>query len=220
MNFQTLLEELDRIYDEKDTAELEEAATGFKLDGANMNYIEDIACEVAKRKDCDMEVLKDYLKDINKDITAEDLTIAAKQSQQSRQIKSLASYMRSKGFNTFGDFAKALKVNESLKEAAEDEEILVDDEPIIDDEAATEEAPAEEIAAEEEKQVILECANCGALVIKAEAELEFDESSDLMNTKEACQYCEAEEGYKIIGAMIPYDIDEEVMDIVDDETVE
>ena len=116
--------------------------------------------------------------------------------------------------------AETEEVAEALNEAAEDEEILVDDEPIVDDEAA-EEAPVEEIGEEEvEKQVVLECANCGGLVIKTESEMKFDEESDLMNVGEACRYCEAEEGYKVVGAIAPYNMEEEVVEIVDDEPVD
>jgi hypothetical protein len=89
-----------------------------------------------------------------------------------------------------------------LKEDAdEDEEVMIDDEPIIDDEAGNDdEEPVK-------KQVVIECANCGALVIKTESELAFDEDADLVNVDEACQYCEAKEGYKVIGAVEPYSVE-------------
>jgi hypothetical protein len=83
-----------------------------------------------------------------------------------------------------------------LKEA--DEEILIDDEPIIDDEVA-----AEEVAEDEPKQLVLECSKCGALVIKAEADVTVDEASDLVNVEEECAYCEETAGFKVIGNFLP-----------------
>jgi hypothetical protein len=80
---------------------------------------------------------------------------------------------------------------EALTEEAE-EEVVVDDEPIVDDEAASEEA-----------QLVLECAKCGALVIKADADVAIDEESGLANSEEACQYCEETAGYKVLGNFIP-----------------
>lgn len=81
---------------------------------------------------------------------------------------------------------------EALTEGAEEEEVFVDDEPIVDDEAASEEA-----------QLVLECAKCGALVIKADADVAVDEESGLANNEEACQYCEETAGYKVLGNFIP-----------------
>jgi hypothetical protein len=92
-------------------------------------------------------------------------------------------------------------VVEALTEAAEDEEI-----EIVDDEAAVEEIPAEEPVAEDEpRQVICECDKCGALVIKDEADVVVDEETDLVNVEEECKFCEEAKGFKIIGAVAPYE---------------
>lgn len=88
--------------------------------------------------------------------------------------------------------------NRKLKEEAEDEEI-----EIVDDEEVAEEEPVEEEPATE-AQLVLECANCGALIIRAESDVEADEESGVANVDEACQYCEAQEGYKVIGTFTPY----------------
>lgn len=79
-------------------------------------------------------------------------------------------------------------------------------------EAAEDEVPADEVPVEEAevKQLILECAKCGALVIKDEADVVVDEATDLVNVEDACAYCEETEGYKIIGTVIPYEATEEV----------
>ena len=91
---------------------------------------------------------------------------------------------------------------EALVEAAEDEEIeIVDDaEPTVEEEPIVEDEP---------RQLILECDKCGALVIKAEADVVIDEESGLANVEDKCQFCEETEGYKIVGVMLPYETAEE-----------
>lgn len=110
-----------------------------------------------------------------------------------------------------------------LESAEEDEEIV-----IVDDEELVDEQPVEEVAAE--VQVVLECSKCGALVLKAEADVQVDEGTDLANVEEACQYCEEAEGYKVIGSLAPYEVVEaeeeaieepaEEVEIVEEEPVE
>lgn len=102
---------------------------------------------------------------------------------------------------------------EELTEAADDEIEIVDEEPAED--IPVEEAPVEE---PEARQLILECAKCGALVIKDEADVVFDEESDLVNVEDECEYCEEKEGYKIIGVVAPYEAAE--IEVVDEEPVE
>lgn len=103
-------------------------------------------------------------------------------------------------------------VKEELTEAAEDEEIeIVDDEANIEeipDDGLVEEEPVEE---DEPRQVIIECSKCGALVIKDEADIVSDEESDLVNIEDPCEYCEEEEGYKIVGVVTPYEAAEEIV---------
>lgn len=210
MNFQTILEELDKLYEEMPAAEqLEEASVGIHLDGKNLDTIEEIACEIAKQ-DCDMSYVKKWVNEVNSDISVEDLAIVAEQSEFARQIKELSAYMKAKGYGTFGDFANAL--TEALTEESE-EEVLIDDEPIVDD----------EVAEEEPKQVVLECSKCGALVIKADADVKVDEATDLANIEDACQYCEETAGYTIVGTVAPYeaaDIEEEATEEVEEATEE
>jgi hypothetical protein len=99
---------------------------------------------------------------------------------------------------------------EALTEAAEDEIEIVDDE-IPEGEIPEEEAPVEEPVAEEEpRQLILECDNCGALIIKDEANVVTDEETGLANVEDACEYCEEAKGHKIVGVVIPYEVAEEV----------
>lgn len=72
-----------------------------------------------------------------------------------------------------------------------------------------------EIEIVEDSQLVLECANCGALVIKPEGEVETDESG-VANVKEACQFCEEAKGYKVLGTFSP--IDSEEAEETEDET--
>jgi hypothetical protein len=189
MNFQTILEELDKLYEAN---QLEEAGVGFRLDGKTLSDIEDLADAVYKD---DEEYIKKYVTKINKDINVEDLSIAAENSDYPREIKNLIAHMKHKGYNTIGDFAKSL---EGVKESLHEED--------------TEESVVEEPTEEALKQVILECSKCGALAIKDEADVKVDEESDLANIDEACQYCEEAEGYKIIGVVAPYEIAEEELE--------
>ena len=95
---------------------------------------------------------------------------------------------------------KDAAVQEDLTEAAEEEIEIVEDEI----EVAADDTVAEEPVVEAEpKQVIIECAKCGALVIVDDVTV--DEESDLVNVEDECKFCEEKEGYKIVGSVIPYD---------------
>lgn len=145
MNFQTILEELDKIYEELPAEEA-------KKDG------EDITTEEEVTEACDKTLTEDA-----------------------------------------------------------DEEVLIDDEPIIDDEVAEEEIPVEDA------QLVLECAKCGALVIKPDSDVKVDEETDLANVDEACQYCEEAEGYKILGNLVVSEAPAEepkAEEVADEEMVE
>lgn len=63
----------------------------------------------------------------------------------------------------------------------------------------------------EEVRLVLECANCGTIVVKPERDVTVNEESDLANENEPCQYCEESNGYAVLGVLTPY-----VVDIVDD----
>ena len=118
-------------------------------------------------------------------------------------------------------FEELNKLYESVEPEVKEEEVVEEtvEEALteaVEEVDETEEATAEkdeteeviEIDAEEEqeepKQIILECSNCGGLVIKAEADVAVDEESDLANISDACQYCEEAAGYKIVGLVTPY----------------
>jgi hypothetical protein len=96
---------------------------------------------------------------------------------------------------------KTLTEDADVEEAGEvdeeDEEI-----EIVDDEA--------------ESQVVLECTNCGALAIKAEADVKMDDEVGVANADEACQFCEEAKGYKVLGTFSPI----EPEDVAEDELEE
>lgn len=77
----------------------------------------------------------------------------------------------------------------------------------VADDVVIDEPAAAAAADDEPKQVVLECSKCGALVIKDEADIAVDAKTDLVNVDEACQYCEETEGYKIVGAVVPYAVE-------------
>ena len=119
-------------------------------------------------------------------------------------------------------------------EALEDTEIEVEEGLIGDtiggtakgflgEETDVAEVPADdeeiEIIDDEPKQVICECDKCGALVIKAEADIIVDEETDLANVEDECQFCEEAKGFKIVGVVAPYepvDATEAEADVVDE----
>ena len=106
--------------------------------------------------------------------------------------------------------------DKSLEEAADDDIIEIEDDETAEEEVTAEEEPN----VDEPKQVVLECSKCGALVIKDEASLIIDESSDLVNVEDTCEYCEEAEGYKIVGTVIPYEIASAKDEPVVEESVE
>jgi hypothetical protein len=94
----------------------------------------------------------------------------------------------------------------SLTEEADDEEIeIVDDEDEAPEEEPEEEVEEPEVEEEEARQLILECDNCGALVIRAEADVKVDEETDLANVGDVCAFCEESVGSKIVGVVAPYE---------------
>lgn len=93
---------------------------------------------------------------------------------------------------------------------AEEAEDVADVQAQTDAEVVTDEAPADEA---EPSQLVLKCENCGALVIKAEADVEIDEKTDLANSSESCEFCDEADGYTVIGTFAPYDF----VEIVDDD---
>lgn len=134
----------------------------------------------------------DYLKDFNSkvlklsDVKPRQYLMAKVNETTEKKMTQLINWLK-----------KEYNITESLEEAT--------DEPVEDVEVAEE---AEVV--EEATTLVLECANCGAIMIKAEANVVVDEEADLANIDEQCQYCEAAEGHKIIGTLAPYGVEDEV----------
>jgi hypothetical protein len=208
MNFNSVFEELNKLYEDKES--LTEAtiyttkAKMAQLDKA----VEDAQKEVAKYK---IPMKRNSAGESEPDFEAvpENQREAAKAAHDKYQKALAARPSRSQNIIKYTD-----EMDESLTEAAEDEEIEFAEEPV-----APIEEPAEEV---EPRQLILECSKCGAIVIKDEADVVVDEESDLVNVEDECEYCEEKEGYKIIGVVAPYEAAEEVAneEPVDEEPVE
>ena len=94
----------------------------------------------------------------------------------------------------------AKKAGEPIEES-NDSEVDPEEESEIEPEAE----PEAESDVEEPRQVICECDKCGALVIKAEADIIIDEESDLVNVEDECQFCDEANGYKIVRVVAPYE---------------
>lgn len=92
---------------------INEAATGFRLSSSALLSIEDLADAVYR--DTDPDAIKKYASDkAIQDVTAEDLAIAADNSDYPREVKYLAAHMKNKGVATIGEFAATL--TEALSE--------------------------------------------------------------------------------------------------------
>lgn len=91
----------------------ESGGAGFRLDNRDILDIEDLADAVYRD---DEEYIKEYVARVNKDINVNDLSTAADISDYPKQIKHLIAHMKNKGYNTIGDFSKALDESKSIKE--------------------------------------------------------------------------------------------------------
>lgn len=203
MNFNSVFEELNKLYEEAVT---EATIYTTKAEMAKLDKeVEDAQKEVAKYR---IPMKRNSAGESEPDFEAvpENQREAAKAAHDRYQKALAARPSRSQNIIKYTD-----DMDESLTEAAEEEaEIEFAEEPV---------APIEEPAEEAEaRQLILECAKCGAIVIKDEADVVVDEESDLVNVEDECEYCEEKEGYKIIGVVAPYEAAE--IEVVDDETSE
>lgn len=83
----------------------------------------------------------------------------------------------------------------------------------LEQDVAVEEADADVVdeapAAEGPKQLVLECSKCGAVCVKSEDDVVIDEATDLANVEEECAACEEAAGYKILGELLPYAVEED-----------
>ena len=222
MNFNSVFEELNKLYESETVAENYENDNGVTAWSKNaISYYEQAAKELGL-ENYTMKLTKVGGKDKaivtavknGKTLSAEESDVA-----MTHNVKNVEDAKEQIQF-LFPELTESVTTDEvaveegctkeSLAEAAEEDEI-----EIVDDEMPAEEVPAEELEA---RQLILECAKCGALVIKDEADVVFDEESDLVNVEDECEYCEEKEGYKIIGVVAPYEAIE--VEAADEEPVE
>ncbi len=130
----------------------------------------------------------------------------ATEDEIKRMSSSTFNTIEGEDYTDYGEVDIADWLDESLKEAADDEEIeIVEDEIEVMADETPADIPVSEgpVAEEEPKQTIIECSKCGALAIVDEVEV--DEESDLVNMKDECKFCEEKEGYKIVGSVVPYE---------------
>lgn len=83
----------------------------------------------------------------------------------------------------------------------------------LEQDVAVEETDADVVdeapAAEGPKQLVLECSKCGAVCVKSEDDVVIDETTDLANVEEECAACEEAAGYKVLGELLPYAVEED-----------
>ena len=124
------------------------------------------------------------------------------------------------------DILNAFKSFELLNEDAFDitdpgledaEELIHEDEPIeiIDEDN-------DEVQDSYIDKIILECDVCHSLIYKDREDIIIEENSDLCNEDEECPYCKAEDGYKIVGKVAPFEgaEDDEQKEVITDDTNE
>lgn len=105
----------------------ESGGAGFRLDNRDILDIEDLADAVYRD---DEEYIKKYVAKVNKDINVNDLSIAAENSDYPREVKYLIAHMKNKGYNTIGDFSKALGESKSIRESVNNVNVETDDDII------------------------------------------------------------------------------------------
>lgn len=81
-------------------------------------------------------------------------------------------------------------------EATEDDVIETEDDEASEEESAE---PAEDAPI----TFVLTCVKCGGIVLKAATEIKSDEKDSVVNPEEPCQYCEATDGYEVLGTLVP-----------------
>lgn len=89
---------------------------------------------------------------------------------------------------------------------SDDFEAEIPAEEVPEEEIPVEDIPADETVADDvPKQLALECAKCGAIILKNEEDVKIDDETDLANVDDSCAFCEEAEGFKVVGAVIPYE---------------
>lgn len=203
-NFISTFDQLDKLYEEdmqKQTAEtLNEAYTEELTEGK----IKDSLKKVATRLGADAAtVIRAFAELIPGDNAIYDMAahienkavLKALQSGNEKVLNTLTVEDIEELKQDIEEYEreKAAKKNGESLEEANDSEVESDAEPEVESEV------------EEPRQVLCECDKCGALVIKAEADIVVDEESDLVNVEDECQFCDEASGYKIVGVVAPYE---------------
>ena len=207
MNFISTFDELNKLYEE--ASQPEELTEGKVIDSIK---------KVATRLGADAAtIVRTFAELLPGDaayeaaVNAENKAVLkALQSGNEKVLNSLTIEDIEELKQDIEDYAKK-KSGKVVEEAYDDEEAV---DEIEDDETVAE----GETETPEEAQFVLECSKCGGLIVKAEADCKVDEAESLANIGDACQYCEATEGYTILGTLVPYT--EEEIEIEDDEVVE
>lgn len=210
MNLYSAFEELDKLYEsEQASKELVEnklvdgiKKVGTRL-GADISTIARCFAEITGS-----DTLYDFMTHVeNKAV------LKALQSGNEKVLNTLTKEDIEELKQDIAEYEQAKKSGKRVEEAYEenDEDDIIEIEN-DDEDKVIEDAPA---------TFVLACAECGGLVIKAEADIKAEEDKSAVNVGEACQYCEASEGYEVLGTLIPAEADEgapEKSEEIDNET--
>ncbi len=231
MNFQNILEELDRLYEGAQEESIEEGIFDvFKNKKAGSDEVPQkrsnlyvILVTAKEGKNAGKWTYTATQPSDSSKVASMQATVDDQNRKQDKYQYKVVNYSQAKNIvgrawdgskeMVWHKMFEGVEVDQEAIVEDADEEVLVDNEPIIDDETeAKETAEAEEVEETDEatKQVVLECSNCGALVIKEESDIKVDEETDLVNVEEECKFCEEADGYKIIGSLVSYEGAEEV----------
>lgn len=203
MNFQTIFEDLSRLYEEAELAESKTSDTLVfcSVDDDHQKAIDEVVSrfdlkkEQAFNKDwgfvgTDTETKKaiKYLKKTYRDIECYDSDYEEMKADAVKEGINFPSASSLPGLDS---------ISEDVEDA-EDEDVI----EIEDDETSTSDEDDEIVEA---NYLVLKCENCGGLVIKHENEIDVDEETDIANVKDTCAFCGEAGGYKVIGSFAPID---------------
>lgn len=217
MNFISTFDELNKLYEE--ASQPEDLTEGKVIDSIK---------KVATRLGADAAtIIRSFAELLPGDaayeaaVNAENKAVLkALQSGNEKVLNSLTIEDIEELKQDIEDYAKK-KSGKAIEEAYdEDEDIDAVDEASADEDAVEVAEEAAEEAADSEAQFVLECSKCGGLIVKAAVECNVAEAESLINIGDTCQYCEAAEGYTILGTLVPYEEETEIEDDEADETDE
>ena len=197
MNFNSTFEELSKLYESVPT---EEPLTEGKIIDGIKKVGTRLGADVATIVRCFAELSGiDALEDLATYVE-DKAVLKALQSGNETVLNTLTKEDIDELKQDIEEYEKAKKADKSIEEDIETEDTEEVDIEIEEDEQADDEAGT---------KVVLECSKCGGILLKDGADVSPDEENPaLVNVGEACNYCESEEGFEVLGDFIPVEAKE------------